>query len=261
VNHPSNGLLSNVTTVQRINTRGGVAQGTCDQRDSLLSVPYSALCRARVVKGMRLRTGTTTVDHLKLVLSVIDRLRFPKGDSGSALGIQPELRIAFHNAVLAFKIGRPMLPNPHYFGPERSIPSRNCISRHLTDKPSECLFFKARTDIMPLCRVAGLSRTSVTVSPSPQNDVMLCFPLATKPIDPAAPFARRNQMAGRRYREVPISSPIGASFIFLRDRRSAFVHCQCEGDHRRMYANAIHLCIQETSNVSPEGSDEDPARL
>jgi len=72
VNHQGNGLLSNVTTVQRINTRGGVAQGTCDQR-----VPYSALCRARVVKEMRLRKGKTTVDHLKLVLSAIDRLRFP----------------------------------------------------------------------------------------------------------------------------------------------------------------------------------------
>ena len=42
VNHQGNGLLSNVTTVQRINTRGGVAQGTCDQRGSFLSVPYSA---------------------------------------------------------------------------------------------------------------------------------------------------------------------------------------------------------------------------
>jgi Protein of unknown function (DUF3455) len=42
VNHRGNGLLSNVTTVQRINTRGGVAQGMCDQRGSLLSVPCSA---------------------------------------------------------------------------------------------------------------------------------------------------------------------------------------------------------------------------
>jgi Protein of unknown function (DUF3455) len=42
VNHRGNGLLSNVTTVQRINTRGGVAQGTCDQLGSFLSVPYSA---------------------------------------------------------------------------------------------------------------------------------------------------------------------------------------------------------------------------
>jgi hypothetical protein len=42
VNHRGNGLLSNGTTVQRINTRGGVAQGTCDQLGSFLSVPYSA---------------------------------------------------------------------------------------------------------------------------------------------------------------------------------------------------------------------------
>src|SRR6516165_9441921 len=34
VNHQGNGRLSNVTTVQRINTRGGVAPGTCDQRGS-----------------------------------------------------------------------------------------------------------------------------------------------------------------------------------------------------------------------------------
>jgi hypothetical protein len=36
-----------------------------------------ALCRARVVEEMRLRKGTTTAEHLKLVLSVIDGLRFP----------------------------------------------------------------------------------------------------------------------------------------------------------------------------------------
>ena len=35
-----------------------------------------ALCRARVVEEMRLRKGTTTAEHLKLVLSVIDRPRF-----------------------------------------------------------------------------------------------------------------------------------------------------------------------------------------
>ena len=35
-----------------------------------------ALCRARVVEEMRLRRGTTTAEHLKLVLSVIDRPRF-----------------------------------------------------------------------------------------------------------------------------------------------------------------------------------------
>jgi len=35
------------------------------------------LCRARVVEEMRLRKGTTTAEHLKLVLSVIDGPRFP----------------------------------------------------------------------------------------------------------------------------------------------------------------------------------------
>jgi hypothetical protein len=42
LNHRGNGLLADVTTVQRINTHGGVAQGACDQPGSLLSVPYSA---------------------------------------------------------------------------------------------------------------------------------------------------------------------------------------------------------------------------
>jgi hypothetical protein len=36
-----------------------------------------ALCRARVVEEMRLRKGTTTAEHLKLILSVIDGPRFP----------------------------------------------------------------------------------------------------------------------------------------------------------------------------------------
>jgi hypothetical protein len=36
-----------------------------------------ALCRARVVEEMRLRKGTTTAEHLKLVLSVINGPRFP----------------------------------------------------------------------------------------------------------------------------------------------------------------------------------------
>jgi len=36
-----------------------------------------ALCRARVVEEIRLRKGTSTADHLKLVLTVIDGLRFP----------------------------------------------------------------------------------------------------------------------------------------------------------------------------------------
>jgi len=36
------GLLSGVTTVQRIDTRGGAADGPCDRAGQLLSVPYSA---------------------------------------------------------------------------------------------------------------------------------------------------------------------------------------------------------------------------
>jgi hypothetical protein len=42
VKHEGNGLLSSVTTVQRINTHGGAAQGACDQSGTFLSVPYSA---------------------------------------------------------------------------------------------------------------------------------------------------------------------------------------------------------------------------
>ena len=36
-----------------------------------------ALCHARVVEEMRLRKGTTTAEHLKFVLSVIDGPPFP----------------------------------------------------------------------------------------------------------------------------------------------------------------------------------------
>ncbi len=36
------GQLADVTTIQRINTRGGVAEGTCDQAGAFLSVPYTA---------------------------------------------------------------------------------------------------------------------------------------------------------------------------------------------------------------------------
>jgi hypothetical protein len=35
------------------------------------------LCRARVAEEMRLRKGTPTAEHLKLVLGVIDGPRFP----------------------------------------------------------------------------------------------------------------------------------------------------------------------------------------
>jgi hypothetical protein len=36
------GELASVTTIQRINTRGGVAEGACDRAGAFLSVPYAA---------------------------------------------------------------------------------------------------------------------------------------------------------------------------------------------------------------------------
>jgi hypothetical protein len=36
------GVLSGVTTVQRTNTHGGVANGLCDKAGTFYSVPYSA---------------------------------------------------------------------------------------------------------------------------------------------------------------------------------------------------------------------------
>jgi hypothetical protein len=36
------GRLSDVTTIQRINTRGGVAEGICKEAGAFLSVPYTA---------------------------------------------------------------------------------------------------------------------------------------------------------------------------------------------------------------------------
>jgi hypothetical protein len=39
-----------------------------------------ALCRSRVVEEIRRRKGTTTADHLKLVLNVIEGPRFPLKD-------------------------------------------------------------------------------------------------------------------------------------------------------------------------------------
>lgn len=36
------GMLSGMTTIQRINTKGGVAEGPCDSVGAFLSVPYSA---------------------------------------------------------------------------------------------------------------------------------------------------------------------------------------------------------------------------
>ena len=42
IEHRGHGILSDVTTVQRINTKGGVASGSCENSGSYLSVPYSA---------------------------------------------------------------------------------------------------------------------------------------------------------------------------------------------------------------------------
>ncbi len=42
VTHRGSGLLSDVTTVQRLNTHGGAAQGACDQAGTFRSVAYSA---------------------------------------------------------------------------------------------------------------------------------------------------------------------------------------------------------------------------
>jgi hypothetical protein len=39
-----------------------------------------ALCRARVVEEIRLRKGTPTAEHLKVVLDIIDGPRFPQND-------------------------------------------------------------------------------------------------------------------------------------------------------------------------------------
>jgi hypothetical protein len=40
--HRGDGILSHVTTVQRINTKGGVVQGPCESAGNYRSVPYSA---------------------------------------------------------------------------------------------------------------------------------------------------------------------------------------------------------------------------
>jgi hypothetical protein len=42
VSQRGSGLLSTANTVQRLNTRGGVAEGACQSPGTLLSVPYSA---------------------------------------------------------------------------------------------------------------------------------------------------------------------------------------------------------------------------
>jgi len=40
--HRGNGILSGVTTVQRINTKGGKIEGACDKAGTFANVPYSA---------------------------------------------------------------------------------------------------------------------------------------------------------------------------------------------------------------------------
>ena len=42
VNHRGGGTLADVGTVQRLDTHGGVLQGTCDHAGDFASVPYSA---------------------------------------------------------------------------------------------------------------------------------------------------------------------------------------------------------------------------
>ncbi len=42
VSQRGKGVLSGVTMVQRVNTQGGVVQGTCDEPGSFRSIPYSA---------------------------------------------------------------------------------------------------------------------------------------------------------------------------------------------------------------------------
>jgi hypothetical protein len=42
VSHRGTGQLSGVTTIQRLNTKGGVAEGPCESAGAFLSVPYSA---------------------------------------------------------------------------------------------------------------------------------------------------------------------------------------------------------------------------
>jgi hypothetical protein len=40
--HRGTGQLSGITSIQRLNTRGGVAEGSCETAGTFLSVPYSA---------------------------------------------------------------------------------------------------------------------------------------------------------------------------------------------------------------------------
>jgi hypothetical protein len=42
VEHRNKGILSDAVTVLRINTKGGLAQGSCDSDGKYLSIPYAA---------------------------------------------------------------------------------------------------------------------------------------------------------------------------------------------------------------------------
>lgn len=42
VGHRGDGVLANITTVQRVNTKGGALEGACDTAGTYRSVPYSA---------------------------------------------------------------------------------------------------------------------------------------------------------------------------------------------------------------------------
>ena len=42
VDHKGSGQLSGVTTIQRLGTKGGAAEGACTEAGALLSVPYSS---------------------------------------------------------------------------------------------------------------------------------------------------------------------------------------------------------------------------
>jgi len=42
VSHHGSGQLTGVTTIQRLNTKGGVTEGPCESAGTFLSVPYSA---------------------------------------------------------------------------------------------------------------------------------------------------------------------------------------------------------------------------
>jgi hypothetical protein len=42
VEHRNEGILSDATSVQRVNTRGGMKQGPCEKAGEYLSVPYAA---------------------------------------------------------------------------------------------------------------------------------------------------------------------------------------------------------------------------